>query len=822
MKPIPRHKIRLSYKPVAKKTTGLFIFGLLLSLCLLINGHASADETYDMHVRPGWNTFAFPLIPSTNYTAETLLQEINRQGGFCTVLMRWDGSGWEAHGLGTPFGDFPIQWHEGYFVYSNRVTTWQLTGTRPTFPQQRSFHPGWNLVAIPSIPPFTKDYTAESLSQEIISQGGWCGMTLLWDGSGWETHGTGLPFGDYSIRPDKGYFLYCTGYPTWTSSSAIPRITSFTITDSDSNSSEYTNSTSVNISIDVSSENTISKWLITQTPTLPSVDDFTLTSKPTTHTIVSTEDGEVALYAWALDNQGKTNQLEPMSQATITLDATPPTVNVTTPRNKSLTDTSQPNIAINYSDASGIDASTVKLSLNTQDVTSLCTITASNLTFAPTIELPDQPYDVEVKVSDSAGNIKTTSSSFTVYTGEVIGTQGGSITSPDGRIKLDIPEGALSSPTKIRVVTAEEAGFTDDEVPDEHSLAIAGDFRPMAQSFNKDIKLTFFPKLPEIPGTPIALYLYNRNQGRFESTGMTSQVSKQGTDVSFSIRHFSTYGALTNLISQGTAFGSGVQIPTPDMFTGAFGHSVKINVPPGRKSIQPNLTLQYRSSSSNSWLGLGWDINPGFITRSTKLGPPSYNDEEDRFLFVSDSGSTELVHLTDNLYQARIESNFAKFLKEEDDSWTIINKDGTTLTLGTTTNSKEISSNGTFSWYMTKFKDTNTNYISLTYIKSDGRSYLSRIDYTGNENAGVLPLNTVEFAIEDRTDKFSSFKSSSKITTAKRLQEIQTMCNGEAVFRYVFEYEYSPDTNRSLLKRVRTYTSDNKEFPAQEFNYQEN
>jgi hypothetical protein len=255
------------------------------------------------------------------------------------------------------------------------------------------------------------------------------------------------------------------------------------------------------------------------------------------------------------------------------------------------------------------------------------------------------------------------------------------------------------------------------------------------------------------------------------------------------------------------------------MLTGSFSHSIPITVVHGRKGMQPNIALTYRSSNPDSWTGVGFSLNPGYIVRSTRLGPPTYTDN-DTFYFITDSGSTELVHLIDNLYQAKIESGFARFYKETDDSWKIVGKDGSILRLGTTSDSKETSSSGTFSWHITRATDTNGNYIQFSYNKDQGKSYLSRIDYTGNDN-GVAPRNSIEFILEAREDIPSSYLSGSKIATAKRLKEIQVKVNSELVWRYSLEYNYSADTNRSLLKSVTQSASDNTSLPKQTLTYQQ-
>src|SRR3989338_7727583 len=98
-----------------------------------------------------------------------------------------------------------------------------------------------------------------------------------------------------------------------------------------------------------------------------------------------------------------------------------------------------------------------------------------------------------------------------------------------------------------------------------------------------------------------------------------------------------------------------------DLFTGRAQTSVPIFVPPGRKNIQPNLNLSYSSSGGNSWLGMGWALDMGFIQRDLKKGVPQYSavgaapaggaggvDEIDKFIFSFQGVSSELVSVASN------------------------------------------------------------------------------------------------------------------------------------------------------------------------------
>ncbi|MDP2940693.1 MAG: SpvB/TcaC N-terminal domain-containing protein [Candidatus Omnitrophota bacterium] len=409
--------------------------------------------------------------------------------------------------------------------------------------------------------------------------------------------------------------------------------------------------------------------------------------------------------------------------------------------------------------------------------------------------------------------------------------------SPDGKVKLIVPDDALpkystggkddgkmqlpSGPQQqIKILTLGKASFPANAVVNNFDLLIAADLKPDGLTFKKPVNLIFTLPQAEIPGTEIKLALYNTRTKKFVLTGATAVVLKDSYTVIFQITHFSSYAAFKGLTPISTPIGMGTKIPLPDLLTGAFSHSVPLTIPPGRKGMQPSLSLTYRSANPNSWVGLGFSLNPGYIVRSTRLGPPSYNDTQDTFYFVSDAGTTELVHLIDNLYQAKIESSFTKFFKEPDDSWRILGKDGSLLYFGQAPEAKETSALGTFSWYLTKAEDTNANYISFTYIKDSGKCYPLRIDYTGNSSTGTAPTNSIEFATEPRIDITSSYISTARIATARRLKAIEVRQEGALVWTYRLEYDYSPDTDRSLLRGVTQSAADGKSFPEQRFEYQ--
>ena len=120
----------------------------------------------------------------------------------------------------------------------------------------------------------------------------------------------------------------------------------------------------------------------------------------------------------------------------------------------------------------------------------------------------------------------------------------------------------------------------------------------------------------------------------------------------------------------------------PDIFTGTMSYSIPIKVPPGRNGMTPDITLTYRSSNGNGWIGVGWELEMGAIQRSTRWGVDYTNEDDHHSYQLRKAGSTmDLIFApTDNFYHAKIESEFTRTRKLTDSYgrvyWEATNKSG--------------------------------------------------------------------------------------------------------------------------------------------------
>ena len=98
--------------------------------------------------------------------------------------------------------------------------TWQRTGYPQAGPVPVQLNPVWTLIGVPLLP---GPMTAESLLVEATAQGGECTEIYRWDPllGAWQGHIRGLPFGNFSIADDEGYFVKCANATVYTPGGAL-------------------------------------------------------------------------------------------------------------------------------------------------------------------------------------------------------------------------------------------------------------------------------------------------------------------------------------------------------------------------------------------------------------------------------------------------------------------------------------------------------------------------------------------------------------------------------------------------------------------------
>ncbi|MCA9400233.1 MAG: VCBS repeat-containing protein, partial [Candidatus Omnitrophica bacterium] len=262
-----------------------------------------------------------------------------------------------------------------------------------------------------------------------------------------------------------------------------------------------------------------------------------------------------------------------------------------------------------------------------------------------------------------------------------------------------------------------------------------------------------------------------------------------------------------------------------DPHSGSVNLTIPIQIPPGRNAIQPNLTIQYNSSSPNGMFGVGWNFELGSIKILNRKGAPNY-DGSDAYVLMQNGGSQELIYNPQlDQYHPKIETDFMK-IQKINGSWLITDTAGTKYFFGQDSSSQEFHPEHpqrVYKWGLDRVEDINGNYMRVSYFKEDNVIYPQEIRYTGFSN-GQQTLDTyaaVKFIREGRQDHMQSFIRGFEGIMRNRISRIEVYAGGVLQRAYDFTYQYSPDSGRSLIQSVQLIGADGgTDLPAMQYVYQ--
>ncbi|WP_413514095.1 SpvB/TcaC N-terminal domain-containing protein [Myroides odoratus] len=294
--------------------------------------------------------------------------------------------------------------------------------------------------------------------------------------------------------------------------------------------------------------------------------------------------------------------------------------------------------------------------------------------------------------------------------------------------------------------------------------------------------------------------------------------------------------------------------------TGDANVSYPIEIPAGRKGMQPSLSLSYSSGSGSSgWVGLGWDLNVPSIEVNTTWGAATYdtNQESELYSFngedlvlVTQGGEyapnrdDRIARVANATFAPRLEGNFNKIQRlgtsPSTYTWVVTTKAGVKYYYGSVAQARLTTGIGTqgniVKWMLTKVEDLNGNYIEYQYeLKNfttgsliDGKQlYLKAILYTKHANGSVNNMYKISFNRTNtvggsaREDKSFSIRRGVKEVEDDLLSEIVVsvikFAGENQIRKYVLSYQKGA-FGKTLLRKVdQMYNS--VLFHSHEFEY---
>ncbi|MBF5042068.1 hypothetical protein FGE12_06650 [Aggregicoccus sp. 17bor-14] len=245
--------------------------------------------------------------------------------------------------------------------------------------------------------------------------------------------------------------------------------------------------------------------------------------------------------------------------------------------------------------------------------------------------------------------------------------------------------------------------------------------------------------------------------------------------------------------------------------SGSITEAVALQLPPGTGGLTPSLALTYDSGAGNGPVGLGWALRVSSVQRMTERGLPRY-DSSDRLLL----DGQELVRVAQDTWRLKNEGAFLR-VRRSAEGFEVDLPSGSVRRYGLDAGSRVEGEAGAFAWYLEDEIDVWGNRVSYFYEKDGGLPYLVRVAY--NRRAGAAD-NRVDFAYEARPDALTDYRSTFRVTTARRLKSARVFALGQQVRRY--ELAYRAGTDVSLLESLQMYGDDDRTaLPPLRFQYSE-
>ena len=249
---------------------------------------------------------------------------------------------------------------------------------------------------------------------------------------------------------------------------------------------------------------------------------------------------------------------------------------------------------------------------------------------------------------------------------------------------------------------------------------------------------------------------------------------------------------------------------------GAAVYSIPILVPHGIGNMTPEIAVTYNNQSKNGLLGWGWHLTG--LSSIVRTGQTLYHDNNHSAVnfvndrFVMDGKRLMLCSGTyganGSVYKTEIDemSRIVAYSDGYDGParFMVYKKDGTIWEYGFTNDSRvepQHKNNVALMWLVNKITDPDGNAIVFNYYEnqSAGESYISSIDYTLNDKAGITSMYQIAFEYDDREDAETGYVYANMIQKRKILRNIivKNMMSGAVLYDYSFDYlepgNYSDD-----------------------------
>ncbi|MGL6126719.1 RHS repeat-associated core domain-containing protein, partial [Chryseobacterium artocarpi] len=278
--------------------------------------------------------------------------------------------------------------------------------------------------------------------------------------------------------------------------------------------------------------------------------------------------------------------------------------------------------------------------------------------------------------------------------------------------------------------------------------------------------------------------------------------------------------------------------------TGQLQFTLPITLPPGVKSIAPQINLAYTSGSGNGLAGYGWNISG--ITTISRVGRTIEKDGEAKgiqldysdyysfngqrlILKSGEYGKDGAEYVTEKYSNIKIKSVGIYPINElaGPAHFEITFEDGSQAWYGAyVAGSTHLNVTTPIEYNIIKWKDSMGNYISYNYestssfqgFRRPGIVRISSIAWGGNEILNKPHFNTIEFIYIERDLKEQSYVQGLNFAQDKLLSEIVVSSNNNLFKKYIINH-LKNGTNYQFVDKITEYNSENQAANPVTFSY---
>lgn len=239
--------------------------------------------------------------------------------------------------------------------------------------------------------------------------------------------------------------------------------------------------------------------------------------------------------------------------------------------------------------------------------------------------------------------------------------------------------------------------------------------------------------------------------------------------------------------------------------SGQLQYTLPIALPPGIKSVAPQINLSYSSGSGNGIAGYGWSLSG--LTAITRMGKTIEKDGEvggvqldysdyysfngQRLLLKSgEYGKDGAEYVTEKFSNVKIKSvgALSGVAWKGPAYWEVTFEDGSQAWYGGTALGASTARTPN-EYNIVKWKDAQGNYITYEYLQADNVSRISRIDWGGNETLNKPHINEIRFAYTSREIQENAYLGGQEYIQRFVLKEVQVLTRGKQFKKYVIQHQ---------------------------------